>query len=174
MNDPFATLGVPRRFKLDMKLLEQRHRDLSRALHPDRHVQASPAERRLAIEKAAAVNDAFRALKHPQSRASALLATAGRAVEETARADSALLMEIMDLRESLESLRGKPDRAKGIEELRTAVSERVAHAEGVIAEAFDREGAVDATALDGAYNALVTLRYLYRFLEEAEALDSED
>src|SRR4051794_15429497 len=105
MNDPFAILGVPRRFSFPAGLasaeLEQRHRDLSRALHPDRHVNAPPAERRLALEKAVAVNDAFRTLRDPLSRAQALLALHGVAITEGDRASNALLMEVMELREEL-------------------------------------------------------------------------
>lgn len=40
MNDPFEMLGVERRFDLDLKVLEKTHRELSRALHPDKFVQA--------------------------------------------------------------------------------------------------------------------------------------
>ena len=38
--DPFATLGVPRRFDVDLAAVEKTHRELSRALHPDRYVGA--------------------------------------------------------------------------------------------------------------------------------------
>jgi len=38
--DPFAMLGVERRFDLDLKVLEKTHRELSRALHPDKFAQA--------------------------------------------------------------------------------------------------------------------------------------
>ena len=38
--DPFATLGAPRRFDLDLTALEKTHRELSRALHPDKFTQA--------------------------------------------------------------------------------------------------------------------------------------
>jgi molecular chaperone HscB len=175
MNDPFATLGVPRRFRLDAKLLEQRHRDLSRALHPDRFAQSSPAERKLSIEKASAVNDAFRALKNPQSRANALLASAGRPVEEHARADQALLLQVMELREQLEALRDRPDRATAMEPLRAEVAAEVAKAEGVIADAFDASDALPTgEPLERAYQAVVKLRYLYRFLEEADAFAQDD
>ncbi len=37
MIDPFSTLGLPVRFALAPKELEARHRELSKALHPDRY-----------------------------------------------------------------------------------------------------------------------------------------
>jgi molecular chaperone HscB len=171
MSDPFEVLGVPRRFRLDMKQVEQRHRDLSRALHPDRFAMGSPAERRLAIEKAAAVNDAFRALKNPLARGAALLASAGRVVEEHTRAEPALLMEVMELREALEAARDAKD-AAAVARLRETVAARVATEEQAIADAFDGAAEPPApAALDRAYAALVKLRYFYRFLEEADAME---
>ena len=173
MSDPFTTLGVPRRFSLDLRELEQRFRDLSRALHPDKHAQASPAERRVAAEKSVAVNDAFRILKNPQTRAAALLATSGRTVEEHTRADPALLAEILEMREELDNVRGAPDRESLVAGMRAQVESRVHEAERVIADAFDREEIPDATKLDRAYDSLVKRRYLYRFLEEADAMLEE-
>ena len=39
--DPFATLGIARAFDVDLAAVEKMHRELSRALHPDRYVGAS-------------------------------------------------------------------------------------------------------------------------------------
>jgi molecular chaperone HscB len=173
MSDPFTTLGVPRRFSLDLRELEQRFRDLSRALHPDKHAQASPAERRVAAEKSVAVNDAFRILKNPQTRAAALLAASGRTVEEHTRADPALLAEILELREELDGVRNAPDRDALVATMRARVESHVNEAEKVIAEAFDHDDAPVPAKLDRAYESLVKLRYLYRFLEEADAMLEE-
>ncbi len=168
MNDPFATLGVPARFTFAPGELEQRHRDLSRTLHPDRYVGAAPAERRMALERAVSVNDAFRALRDPLTRAQALLARHGAAIRDGDRAPPALLMEVMELREELEAARGRPERVAA---LRGAVSERVAREERVVADVFDREGDPGAEALGRARDAVVILRYFRRFQEEADAME---
>ena len=42
--DPFATLGLARAYDVDLRAVEKVHRDLSRALHPDRYVAASATE----------------------------------------------------------------------------------------------------------------------------------
>jgi len=49
MMDPFETLGLAPKFDVDLKAAESRHRELSRALHPDRYVKAPAAERRMAL-----------------------------------------------------------------------------------------------------------------------------
>src|SRR3954447_26645826 len=98
MADPFKTLGVEARFDLDRPALEQRHRELSKALHPDRYVGAPAAERRMSLSRAIDVNEAFRVLKDPIRRAEALLRRAGAAVGETSepKPAPALLMEMME------------------------------------------------------------------------------
>ena len=52
MADPFDTLGLEPRFELDLSALEARQRELSRALHPDRHAGAGAAGRRQALSRA--------------------------------------------------------------------------------------------------------------------------
>src|SRR6516225_6451682 len=103
MNDPFETLGVEARFDLDLAALSQHHRDLSKALHPDRYSGAGAAERRLSLGRAIDVNEAFRVLKDPIRRAEALLRRAGVPVGETSepKPPPALLMEMMEAREEL-------------------------------------------------------------------------
>ncbi len=63
--DPFETLGIARRFLLDVREVEQKHRDLSKALHPDRHTASTSAERRVALSRAIEVNEAFRVVRDP-------------------------------------------------------------------------------------------------------------
>ncbi len=165
-SDPFEVLGVPRRFGLDGAALAQRHRDLSRALHPDRFGDAAPTERRAAIERAMAINESFRALRDPLTRAEALLAVHGAALDERARPDPAMLMEVMELREDLEAARGDAPR---IESLRDAVARRVAAEESALVALFDAD-TLDGAALAKARASVVRMKYFRRFGDEADAL----
>lgn len=168
MTDPFATLGVARRFTLPRAELEQRHRDLSRALHPDRHVSAPPSERQLALSKAVDVNEAFRALRDPLTRAGALLDLAGVGLHDRDRPGPEVLMAVMELRESLDEARNDPAR---IASLRKKVQSAIAEAEARVAEAFDAPDGYTAKTLASAREAVIQLRYYRRFEEEAEALE---
>src|SRR5262249_49827371 len=114
--DPFDTLGAPRRFDLDLTTLEKTHRELSRALHPDRFAHAGASERRAALEKAANVNEAWRILRDPIRRAEALFRLAGVEMETNEpKASPAFLMEMMDDREALAEARAKGDLARAKE-----------------------------------------------------------
>lgn len=167
MRDPFAELGVPARFSLPMKDVAQRHRDLSRALHPDRHALASPGERRVAIERAMAVNEAWRVIRDPLSRALALLALHDAPLREGDRASPTLLMEVMELREALEAARGDAD---AVAPLRAQVQSHIAAEEEVLASALDG-ATVSAEDLQRARDAAVKLKYYLRFEEEADAME---
>ena len=77
MADHFETLGLPRRFAVDLPDLERRFREQSREVHPDRFATASPPERRAALERSTALNDAYRTLKDPLRRATYFLELRG-------------------------------------------------------------------------------------------------
>jgi molecular chaperone HscB len=173
MNDPFQTLGVAPRFDLDLAALEKRHRDLSRALHPDRYGDAPAAERRLSLSKAIEVNEAWRTLRDPVRRAEALLRLAGVAVGETRepQAAPALLMEIMDAREELAGAAARKDRAR-IAKLEAGMRAREAECVAKLGRGFDEAGG-DAAKSAALLPLLGELRYLRRFLDEVGALEEE-
>jgi molecular chaperone HscB len=175
--DPFDTLGIEPSFDVDLDALERRHRELSKTLHPDRWVGRPAAERRHALGRAIEVNAAWRALKDPLARAEALLARLGTGVEEGGEPNAApeLLMEMMELRESLSEARQKGD-------LRTvsALAGQVATArEQVLAEIAARFAQALASPEDGTgeqdwlLRLVGELRYYQRFLDEAAAIEDE-
>jgi molecular chaperone HscB len=173
MADPFETLGVEPRFNLDLRALEQRHRDLSKALHPDRYTGAPAAERRLALGRAIDVNEAFRALRDPIRRAEALLRKGGVAVGETAEppAPPALLMEVMEAREELSDAARAKDLG-AIQRLGAAMAARQEATLARLAQAFDA-AVTEPQKIGGALPLLGELRYVRRFLDEVSALEEE-
>ncbi len=173
MADPFETLGVEPRYDLDPAALELRHRDLSRALHPDRYVGAPAAERRMALGKAIEVNDAYRVVKDPIRRAEALLRRAGVEVGETGepKPPPALLMEMMDLREELAAARKQKDPVR-IGKLACGVRARRETVVAALGEQLTSAG-TDRSKLTSALSLVGELRYLRRFLEEVQVIEEE-
>src|SRR5688572_29875848 len=114
--DPFDTLGLPPTLDLDVQMLEQRYRDLQRALHPDKFAQAASSEKRASLLKAVGVNEAYRALKDELKRAEVLYARYGGVLDEKqqGKGDPELLMEVMELREALSDARASKD-AKAVQ-----------------------------------------------------------
>lgn len=172
MMDPFLVLGAPRRMDLDLAALEKTHRELSRALHPDKFSQTGASERRAALEKAANVNEAYRILRDPIRRAEELFRLEGFAVGETnePKASPAFLMDVMDDREALAEARATKDLtrvrklAMGIKERETATMTKLSAG---FADAPSRDQLTTLLPLLGE------LRFYRRFLDEAEAIEEE-
>jgi molecular chaperone HscB len=178
MVDPFETLGVEPRFALDLHAVEQRHRDLSKALHPDRYTGAPAAERRMALSRAIDVNESLRVLKDPVRRAEALLRRAGVAVGETSepKPPATLLMEMMEAREELGEAARARDLAR-VGELGQAMRGREQEVEaklGQVLDGVDGGGSrPQTTGISAALPALGELRYVRRFLDEVSAIEDE-
>jgi molecular chaperone HscB len=172
MSDAFETLGVEAQFELDGKLLEERHRMLSKTLHPDRYVGRPAAERRMALDRAIAVNVASRELRDPVKRAEILLARLGVQTGELAepKASPMLLMEMMEVREEL----SEAHRAKDLDRI-GGVADRMRGKERAVLDRL-REGfaKVDDTSSARELVPIIgELRYVKRFFEELEAIEEQ-
>jgi len=166
VTSPFEVLGVPYVFSLDENELERRHRDLSKALHPDRYASRPSSERREALSRAITVNEAFRRLRDPISRAEALLERMGRAAGESnqPKPDPVLLMQVMQEREALSLARRARDRVR-IENIAAEADGRAEDTTEQMADAFSEE----PVPVDRVLKLLGELRYLRRLKEEAGA-----
>jgi len=77
VTDYFTLLGLPRRYDIDLQELHRRFVALSRHAHPDFHGGESPEVQGLSLQISAALNDAYRALSDPATRAAYLLELLG-------------------------------------------------------------------------------------------------
>jgi molecular chaperone HscB len=166
--DPFATLGIARSYDVDLAAVEKTHRELSRAMHPDRFLGAAPSERRAALAKAVEVNEAWRIVRDPIRRAEALLKLKGVAVGEEGepKADPELLMEMLEQREALADARQARDLA-AVRRLAQSIELRSRDVERALAEGF---AGGQAASLVGQVGEL---RFFRRFLDEVAAAEDE-
>jgi len=92
-----------------MARLDERYRTLSRQFHPDFFYNATPAERRVSLERSSFLNDAYRALRDPIKRIEYLLTLEGVAPkneqEASRQVPPALLEEVFALNEELDEVR---------------------------------------------------------------------
>lgn len=103
----FQLFGLPPRFAIDRAALEQTWRALAARVHPDRYATAGAAERRVAMQWASTINEAYRVLKTPLHRARYMCEESGcdLQAESNTRMDNAFLMRQMEWRESLDDAR---------------------------------------------------------------------
>lgn len=101
--DHFTLFGLPRLQSLDLESLENCFREVQARVHPDKHAHASAADRRLSMQWATRVNEAFQTLKSPGRRARYLLALLGHdpQLESNTAMPTEFLMSQMELREAV-------------------------------------------------------------------------
>lgn len=105
----FQLFGLAAEFDLDQDALARRYREWQRSLHPDNYAQAGEQDRRLAAQRAAQLNEAFSILKNPLSRARYLLELQGIPAQDGITSDHDFLLQQLELREQLETIRHNAD-----------------------------------------------------------------
>ena len=167
----FDVFGLTPSLDVDLRALEQKLRTLSLEFHPDRVTSGEPKERRVALEKTTALNDAFKVLKDPTRRAFYVLKLKGVDLENEASAAQtkmpmAFLEEVMERREQLEAARARGDLAGA-----QAMAAEVATLKTQAFEAATT--ALKADDIATAAHQLGRVKYFTRFLEEVEAFEEE-
>jgi molecular chaperone HscB len=161
--DKFAFLGFDPGFDLDIPMLEERFRGLSRKLHPDRFARATPQERRFSLEQTTLLNDAYKTLRDPVRRAEHLLQLRG--VTGEPKMSPAFLEETIDDREKL--LEAKMSGAPLDELVKAAQAKRDDALKQV------RALVVDGGDLQQAAELLARMKYYARYLDEAAGKAAE-
>ena len=168
----FELFGLPVAFVIDGEALAQRYRELQKVVHPDRYASADPHSRRLSMQGATLVNEAYETLRDPLLRARYLLSLRGVDID-TQRAtisDPLFLVEQMELREALAGVRDAAD--PGAE-----IDAQLRHIENLI-KALVAELAVtlespDDASLQAAIQAVQKMQFLVKLHAEAEAVEVE-
>ena len=121
-SDPFALLGLPRGMAVDPHALDEAYRALQAQVHPDRFADKSEAERRVAMQWAAATNEAYRLLKKPLPRAKYLIEAAGVGLgeQDNTAMPAEFLMQQMEWREHVAEARAHRD-DKGLRHIEHAI-----------------------------------------------------
>ncbi len=112
--DYFTFFSLPRHLSINIEALQAKFYDLSRKLHPDKYSRKSETERANSTAATAVLNDAWRTLKNPITRAEYLLAQSGLEIGEQRSKDvpPELLDEVFELNMALEELRHGDQSAK--------------------------------------------------------------
>lgn len=118
----FELFEFPVSFDVALDELDKRYLQLQQQMHPDKFVKSTAEERRLSMQHAARINDAYQVLKSPLKRAQYLLELNGVSVNDTDTVmDHGFLMEQMELRETLENIPQSEDPQASLESfIRTA------------------------------------------------------
>ncbi len=104
----FALFGLPERFEIDRKDLDERWRSLQASAHPDRFASEGAAAQRVAMQWSVRINEAYRRLREPLARAAYLCELRGAPI--AAHSNTAMpgdfLMQQVSWREALDEADG--------------------------------------------------------------------
>jgi molecular chaperone HscB len=111
MQNHFDLFQLPATFALDMGALDAAYREVQSRVHPDKFVNATDAEKRVAMQWATRANEAYQTLKNPQKRARYLCEQNGvdLQTESNTAMPMAFLMQQMEWREALGEARAAKD-----------------------------------------------------------------
>lgn len=103
-DNDFVLFGLPERFALDRADLDARWRKLQASVHPDKFAAEGAAAQRVAMQWAVRVNEAYRRLREPLTRATYLCALRDAPIEAESNTamPKAFLMQQMQWREALD------------------------------------------------------------------------
>jgi molecular chaperone HscB len=138
--DHFELLGLMRRQSLDEAELERVYQDIQSRVHPDKHAHLGESERRLAMQWATRVNEAYLTLKSPLKRAEYLLRLVGHdpEIERNTAMPMEFLVQQMESRESVEEARQAADIDR-LEAFHRGLRAEMAGQHGALARALDAD-----------------------------------
>ncbi len=113
-SDDFELFDLPRRFAQDRAELDARWRALQGKVHPDRFAAEGAAARRVAMQWAVRVNEAYQRLRDPLKRAAYLCELSGAAIdaESNTAMPADFLIQQMTWREDLDDAEDLPSVTK--------------------------------------------------------------
>ena len=168
MQNHFALFQLPVTFALDLSALDATFREVQGRVHPDRFVNATDAEKRVAMQWATRANEAYQTLKHPHKRAQYLCELNGvdLQIESNTAMPMAFLMQQMAWREALGEARATKD-VEALDALDAQLgAERKLSLERIAAQ-------LDAGQFDQAAEGVRALMFLDKFgAEVGDAFDA--
>jgi molecular chaperone HscB len=161
----FELFGLPERYGIDAADLDAAYRRVQGAVHPDRFAGGSDAERRVAMQMATHVNEAYRTLRDPARRAAYLCALHGveLQVESNTAMTPAFLVQQMQWREELEEAREQRSEP-ALQAIRDELDARRGDLLGRLGRAIDEQGDYHLAAQE-----VRQLMFLDRFAQDIDA-----
>ncbi len=161
----FQLFDLSESFDLDLGKLSEKYHARQVEVHPDKFSGATEKDKLRAVQLTSYLNEAYSTLKAPIKRAAYLLTINGLNVESVSQNDLGmdLLLEQMQLRESLDALPKDESALKALGHLKSEVGEKL----NLKQNNFSREFA--SGELTQAKRIFHELQFLHKLLLEIEA-----
>ena len=165
----FDLFNIEIGFNIDSAVLHSRQQQLLSQFHPDRFVTANEQQKRLSVQQACHINEAYQTLLDPVSRARYLLEMSGLELndESETTSDTAFLIEQIEYREQLDACRDHADPVARYEQIDASLK----HKAQQLGEAFVSSFA--AGDLDTASNVNRKMQFIQRVQAQLAELQLE-
>jgi len=168
-NNFFEIFSLPVGWEVDIDQLNLRFRRLQREFHPDRYASKSDIEKRLAVQTAATINQAYETLKTPLARAQYLLELQGcdSSQESHITSDGQFLMDQMLLREALSEVRASAEPLDVLVSLSIEAQQKSMDLQRQFAQQYQ------ASAYNDAFDTVAKMQFATKFVNDIAQLEAE-
>ena len=168
-SDFFEIFAIPVAWQVDISQLQSRYLKLQQEFHPDRFASHSDTEKRLAVQTASLINQAYDTLKSPLKRAQYLLELnkIDASQDSHITSDGVFLMEQIELREALSDVRDSADPFAALDSLRSGVENSYAEQQNQFQAQYQESD------FDHAFNTVAKMQFSAKLLDEIEQLEAE-
>lgn len=142
----FQLFSIAEKFHIDLDVLTSKYHELQIETHPDKFVNSTEQEKLKAVQNTSSLNEAYGTLKSPLNRAGYILTLHDMDIEQVNQDDLGmdLLMEQIELRESLEQISNDESALSQLDDLKSKVRDKAKQCEltfGTNLEEKDYRGA---------------------------------
>ena len=154
-SDFFEIFAIPVAWQVDSSQLQSRYLKLQQEFHPDRFASHSDTEKRLAVQTASLINQAYDTLKSPLKRAQYLLELnkIDASQDSHITSDGVFLMEQIELREALSDVRDSADPFAALDSLRSGVENSYAEQQNQFQAQYQESD------FDHAFNTVAKMQF---------------
>jgi|TARA_B110000240_G_scaffold66209_1_gene75459 molecular chaperone HscB len=168
-SDYFEIFSMVVGWQVDQISLDARYRKLQQEFHPDRYASQGDVERRLAVQAASLINQAYETLRSPLKRAQYLLELKKIDASQDSHIthDGVFLMEQIQLREQLSEVRDNADPFAALEQLRIDVEQTFTALQDRFASEYQSDNDSDA------FNTVTKMQFSSKLLYEIQQLEAD-
>ena len=168
-SDFFEIFSIPVAWQVERSHLDAMYRKLQQEFHPDRYASKGAVEKRLAVQTASLINQAYDTLKSPLKRAQYLLELKQIDASQDSHitSDGAFLMQQIELREALSEAPDAADPFAALDSLRSGVVSAYSQ------QQVDFQAEYQSDNYDDALNSVAKMQFSAKLLYEIEQLEAD-
>lgn len=156
-------------FDVDQSKVGDVYRELQREVHPDRFVNESEQERRIAMQLTSLINEALKTIEDPILRAQYLLKLKGidMASDTDTTMDPEFLMEQMEFREAIAEVRSQDDPLDVLDKMAAELKQKLK----TLTDHFKNQ--YSESALNEARDAVRKMQFIVKAQKEVNEISEQ-